>query len=165
MEIRRIPIEAINPAEYNPRKDLQPGDREYDALAASIKEFGYVDPLIWNERTGKLVGGHQRFKILQDLGYQQAEVSVVDLDPQAEKALNLALNRIQGGWDPERLTELLQELMVGGADLGPTGFSEKDIDRLLSEFEPLDLDDESEWEAGAAGEEATCPKCGFQFTP
>ncbi|HEM2239590.1 TPA: ParB N-terminal domain-containing protein, partial [Listeria monocytogenes] len=63
MNIQEIEVSKINPAAYNPRIDLMPGDLEYEKLKKSIEEFGYIDPLIWNERTGNLVGGHQRYKI------------------------------------------------------------------------------------------------------
>ena len=51
MEIRKIPIEQLNPAAYNPRKDLLPGDPEYEKLKRSMQEFGYVEPIVWNKRT------------------------------------------------------------------------------------------------------------------
>jgi len=69
MEIIKIPVERINPAPYNPREELKPCDQEYEKLARSIKEFGYIDPLIWNEQTGNLVGGHQRFNVLLAEGH------------------------------------------------------------------------------------------------
>ena len=56
MEIRRVPAHLLNPAAYNPRKDLQPGDPEYEKLGRSIERFGYVEPIVWNERTGNVVG-------------------------------------------------------------------------------------------------------------
>jgi ParB-like chromosome segregation protein Spo0J len=96
LNLQKIPLEKLNPAAYNPRKDLQPGDAEYEKLLASIEEFGYVDPIIWNKRTGNVVGGHQRLKILIHLGYTEIDVVVVDLDELREKALNVALNKIQG---------------------------------------------------------------------
>ena len=63
--VRTIPISRINPAPYNPRLDLQPGDPDYEKLKRSLDTFGCVEPLVWNQRTGHLVGGHQRFKVLQ----------------------------------------------------------------------------------------------------
>ncbi|MFK4171103.1 hypothetical protein ACI2LM_33205 [Paenibacillus lautus] len=57
MDIRVIPIDQINAAAYNPRVNLQPGDPEYEKLKRSIEEFGYVEPIVWNERTGNMVGG------------------------------------------------------------------------------------------------------------
>ena len=70
MDIRKIPTEKLNPAKYNPRKNLKPGDPEYEKLKRSITEFGYVEPIIWNKRTGNIVGGHQRYKVLLALGIQ-----------------------------------------------------------------------------------------------
>ena len=64
MDIQKIAIDKINHAIYNPRKDLKPGDAEYEKLKRSIEEFGYVEPVIWNEQTGNIVGGHQRAKVL-----------------------------------------------------------------------------------------------------
>lgn len=103
MNIKTIPVHKINPAPYNPRIDLQPGDHEYDSLKQSIEKFGYVDPLIWNERTGHLVGGHQRFKVLMEDKPSEILVSVVSLNDQDEKALNVALNKISGQWDENKL--------------------------------------------------------------
>lgn len=57
MNIQKININQINPAAYNPRVDLKPGDEEYEKLKVSIDTFGYVEPLVWNQRTGNLVGG------------------------------------------------------------------------------------------------------------
>ena len=68
MNIQKISVDKLNPAEYNPRKDLKPGDKEYEKLKRSIEEFGYVEPVIWNQKTGNVVGGHQRLKVLLDLG-------------------------------------------------------------------------------------------------
>jgi ParB-like chromosome segregation protein Spo0J len=60
MNIRIVPIHQINAAAYNPRvDDLQPGDVEYEKLRRSIEEFGYVESIVWNKRTGNMVGSHQ----------------------------------------------------------------------------------------------------------
>ena len=84
MDIQKIPIEKINPAKYNPRKDLKPGDPEYEKLKKSIETFGYVEPIVWNKQTGNIVGGHQRLKILQHQGHTEIECVVVNLDEQRE---------------------------------------------------------------------------------
>jgi len=86
-----------------------------------VDAFGVVEPLVWNRRTGHLVGGHQRLAVLRARGDTHADVSVVDLPPAREKALNLALNRIQGRWDEDRLAELLREL-VELPEIELTGF-------------------------------------------
>ena len=77
--VERKPVAELNPAPYNPRKNLQPGDAEYEKLKRSIQEFGYVDPCIWNKRTGTLVGGHQRLKVMtQEFGVTEVDVVVVE---------------------------------------------------------------------------------------
>jgi DNA modification methylase len=134
MEIKKIPIEKLNPAAYNPRKDLQPGDPEYEKLKRSIQEFGYVEPIVWNKRTGNIVGGHQRYKVLLDMGMSEVDCVVVDLDDAKEKALNLALNKIQGDWDYEKLKDLLQELDTGEIDLELTGFDMDEIEELIAQI-------------------------------
>ncbi|MFB5193087.1 ParB N-terminal domain-containing protein [Alicyclobacillus fastidiosus] len=122
MEIRVIPVSSINPAPYNPRIDLQPGDKDYERLKKSIEQFGFIEPLVWNEQTGNLVGGHQRFKILtNELHLTEVEVSVVDLDETQEKTLNLALNKLEGGWDDDKLRELIAELDAEEYDLDSVG--------------------------------------------
>ena len=84
MIIQKIPIDLINPSAYNPRKDLQPGDQEYEKLKRSMQECGYVEPIVWYKRTGNIVGGHQRYKILMDMGMQEVDCVVVDLDETKE---------------------------------------------------------------------------------
>ncbi len=132
MIIQNVQINKINPAVYNPRVDLKPGDKDYEKLRRSIDMFGYVEPLVWNSRTGNLVGGHQRFKILKEQGVQDVEVSVVDLDLQKEKALNIALNKIQGDWDRDKLGHLLDEMTKwDGFDATITGFDPGEISQAL----------------------------------
>lgn len=134
MRIETVKLENLIPAEYNPRIDLRPGDPEYEKLRRSIEEFGLVEPIVWNQRTGNVVGGHQRLKVLQDLGETRTDVVIVDLDDSRERALNLALNKIEGAWDDFKLKELLEELDTGEFDLSLTGFDESEIEKLMTEF-------------------------------
>lgn len=87
MTIRKIPVSEIEPAKYNPRKDLKPGDPAYEKLKRSMSEFGYVEPIIWNEENGNIVGGHQRYKVLVAEGNSEVECFVVTLSAEKEKAL------------------------------------------------------------------------------
>ena len=134
MDIQKIPAARLNPAAYNPRKDLRPGDREYEKLKRSIAEFGYVEPVIWNCRTGNVVGGHQRLKVLVDMGQTEIDCVVVDLDLRREKALNIALNKIQGDWDEEKLASLIAEFDATDFDVSLTGFEASEVDALLNRF-------------------------------
>lgn len=133
VRIEKKKIDELIPAEYNPRVDLQPGDTEYEKLKRSILEFDLVEPLVWNERTGRLVGGHQRLKVLKELGYEEVEVSIVDLDEEREKALNIALNKVQGDWDKTKLKDLLEELDTGAFDMELTGFDYDELEKLMTE--------------------------------
>lgn len=172
MDLRKIPVSMINLNPYNPRIDLQPGDPEYEKLKRSIEDFGYVEPIVWNEQTGNLVGGHQRFKILvNERGATEIEVSVVNLDETKEKALNLALNKIRGDWDEEKLAQVLEELQ-GELDIALTGFDVEEANKLIEQFtfksdadteftnKELDLADFAEDKF-----ECQCPRCGFVFNP
>lgn len=134
MEIREVPIKKLNPAKYNPRKDLKPDDPEYIQLEKSIKEFGNVDPIIWNEDTGNIVGGHQRFKVLSHglNGNSMLPVSVVNLSEQKEKALNVALNKISGEWDFPKYKDLIAELNIEEFDLDSIGLNQNEYDQLFS---------------------------------
>ena len=135
MDIRRIPISEINPAPYNPRLDLQPGDERYDLLRKGIEEFGLCEPLVWNERTGTLVGGHQRLKILVERGDTEVDVVAVNLPRSKEKALNVSLNKNVGEWDLPKLKDLLAEIDTGEFDMGLTGFTDAAIAELMSQFQ------------------------------
>lgn len=133
LNIQKIATDRIKPAAYNPRKDLKPGDPAYDRLKKAMDSFGLVEPLVWNQRTGNLVGGHQRFKILiEDPAVTEIPVSVVDLDDRDEKALNLALNKHAGEWDFATLADLVQELDAGDLDMEVTGFSAEDLEELAT---------------------------------
>src|SRR5574344_58368 len=133
MQIDKKQISELIPADYNPRKDLKPGDPEYEKLKRSIQQFGYVEPVIWNSRTGCVVGGHQRLKVLQDLGMTEVECVVIDLDLEHEKALNVALNKISGEWDNDLLAHLIADLQGADFDVSLTGFDAVELDELFKE--------------------------------
>lgn len=134
MQIVRKKIRDMDRAAYNPRIDLIPGDTEYENLRRSITTYGMLIPVIWNERTNRVVGGHQRLTVLENEGETETDVSVVDLDETQEKQLNVALNKVEGGWDEEKLAELLVEL---GEDATLTGFTQQEIDSLTNDIDSL----------------------------
>ena len=134
MQIERKKISELNRAAYNPRIDLIPGDTEYENLRRSITTYGMLIPVVWNKRTGNVVGGHQRLTVLENEGETEVDVSVVDLDEMQERQLNVALNKIEGGWDEEKLAALLAEL---GDDAPLTGFTQAEIDSLTNDIDGL----------------------------
>ena len=136
MEFKSININELKPAEYNPRVDLQPGDKEFEKIRKSIEEFGYVDPVIIN-KDGTIIGGHQRYKVLKSIGYSEIQCIVVDVDKDKEKALNIALNKISGDWDKAKLKDLLTELQgIGLAEI--TGFDLAELGMLGIQQEVLE---------------------------
>ena len=130
-ELKVLPISVLKPAEYNPRKKLKPGDREYKKIKDSIEEFGFADPLVVNADM-TIIGGHQRLNVAIDLGYTEVPCAVVDVDKTREKALNIALNKITGEWDEQLLADLLTDLKDSDYDLDYTGFDAPEVDALFS---------------------------------
>lgn len=153
MNIKRIKLADVKPAAYNPRRQLKPGEKEYEALKASISRWSLVEPLVVNLRTGNLVGGHQRYNVLLDLGHTEAEAAVVDLDEKQEKLLNVALNKIKGQWDYSRLEEIFQEYELEEAKV--TGFTGQEIALILAKND--DVEDPAAWHDDEEDEEDEDP--------
>lgn len=164
-----MPIAMLLPADYNPRRI---GDRAMKGLRASLERFGELGGIVYNKRTGRLVGGHQRVKALAAMGVEDAEVRVVDLPIAEEKAANLALNHpgIGGEWDEALLAVVLDEV---NRDL-PTAFEELQLGDIIK-GSGVGMDDYPT-DGGEAGESKTkevdvdgfdlsckCPRCGFEF--
>lgn len=135
-ETVRMPLDLLLPADYNPRRI---SDRAMKGLRASLERFGELGGIVYNKRTGRLVGGHQRVKALAAMGVKDAEVRVVDLPIAEEKAANLALNHpgIGGEWDEALLAVVLAEVE---RDL-PTAYEELQLDDLISEAASDELAD------------------------
>ena len=93
-----------------------------------------MEPVIWNRQTGNVVGGHQRLKVLMDLGQTEIDCVVVDLDLAREKALNIALNKIQGDWDEDKLAAIMADFDAEAFDVSLTGFDANEVDALLNRF-------------------------------
>ena len=163
MEIVKMKLSELNPAEYNPRKALRPGDPAYEKLKASILSFGNVEPIVWNRTTGNVIGGHQRLRVLLDLGVEESEVSVVDLSEVDEKRLNIALNKITGEWDDEKLASLLAEITAGGADVFPTGFDDQELASMFADLSKATAHDDG-FDLTAALERASFVKRGDVWT-
>lgn len=115
VRIETRPLKDLRPAPYNPRRI---SDRAMAGLRASVERFGLVQPIILNERTGHIVGGHQRLKVLEEAGKVAAQVVVVDLPESEERALNVALNNPHiAGEFTEDLHWLLAEIQADEAEL------------------------------------------------
>ena len=141
-ELRVIPVGELKPAEYNPRKKLKPGDKEYEKIKNSIEEFGFADPLVVNKDM-TIIGGHQRLTVGMALGYTEVPCAVVDVDKVREKALNIALNKITGAWDETMLADLLADIQASDFDLGKTGFEPPEIETLFNSVHDKDVKEDN----------------------
>ena len=163
MVIEKKNTADLLPADYNPRKDLKPGDAEYEKLKRSIEQFGYVEPVIWNKTTGRVVGGHQRLKVLIDTGMTEVDCVVVELSEEKEKALNVALNKISGDWDKDKLALLIADLQGADFDVSLTGFEPAEIDALFKDTLKDGVKDD-DFDVGAELEKPTFSKAGDIWT-
>ena len=134
-----VPLSKMNPAPYNPRIKLLPGDPEYDSLEKSMNELGYLDLITWNEATGNIIGGHRRYDIFAANGEKEVDAVIVyEPDLTREKLMNLALNKITGRWDNDVLRNNIQEIQEQ-VDLAIAGFNQEEIDELFRAAEKQDF--------------------------
>ena len=130
----KIQTKKIKLSKYNPRKI---NDDDLKKLMKSIDNFGFVDPIIINLKNNQIIGGHQRFKVIKqnnieelnlvklgDIGWAFPETKLEIKDETQEKALNIALNKIQGEWNNSKLEDVLVELNTNDFDIELTGFDE-----------------------------------------
>ena len=165
MTIEKVRIADLHESEFNPRVALEKGSKEYEMISESIREFGLVEPLVVNRHNMAVIGGHQRLTVLRDNGVEEVECTFInEPDPKREKALCVALNKIKGDWDMEKLEALLKDDEVSAF---PTGFEEDEInlDNLLGESDQeLDIPDEEGAEEKKDKEYTTIIKIGnFSF--
>jgi len=158
MKIEQWDIERVKPYEKNPRRN----DKAVQAVADSIREFGFRQPIVVDD-AGVIVVGHTRYKAALKLGLKTVPVHVAtDLTPQQARAYRLADNRSaqNAEWDIDLLPIELGELRDDGFDLKLVGFSDKELTEYLREFD-TDLEDGDEGDE--AVETIRCPKCGHEF--
>jgi hypothetical protein len=134
MEIDRSEVKK---APYNPRII---SDAERAKLRASVEAHGIVEPLIWNKRTGNLVGGHQRIGILDTLEGSQKyrlRVAMIDVDEKREKELNVVLNNqsAMGRFDMDALEGLLKDPDL---NIHSMGFDSGDVFQMFGDSVILD---------------------------
>jgi len=159
MEIQEIDVSKIKPADYNPRSI---SDEALHGLSKSLEKFGYVEPIVWNKKTGHIVGGHQRLKVLEKT-QKKLKVVVVDISEQDEKALNVSLNNqeISGQWDFDKLGLVLEDIKDFDS------FDELKLDALKLQVDLKNIsvpeDNEEIDEDEIAKTSHSCPSCGFEW--
>lgn len=159
MKWQSLPVEQLCPATYNPRKKLKVGDKEYEKIKNSIKEFGYVEPIIVNfDMT--VIGGHQRLTVLKDLGYKEVQCVVVHIEDENKvKALNIALNKITGAWNEQLLADLIVDLQAANFNTDFTGFEAPEIEQLFSKVHNKEIK-EDDFDVDEALKKPTVTKAG-----
>ena len=142
-------ISELIPASYNPRTISSDA---LGRLTKSLHELGNLQPITWNAKTGRIVGGHQRLKCYMAMGVDVVDVWAVWLDEQKEKTANIALNKLSGEFDLPQLKDLIEELDTGEVDLDITGFGADELANLMEQAPP---EDENKKEEGEK-----CKACG-----
>jgi DNA modification methylase len=127
-EIRKMRLEDLSPAPYNPRSISK---ESMQGLSESLRRFGLVQPIVWNKRSKQIVGGHQRREALMDHGVEEADVLVVDLDDNEERALNITLNNpnIAGEFTAD-LEAMLTQIKLDAPDF----YDATHLDRLMADI-------------------------------
>lgn len=160
MNIRKFKLSDLNPAKYNPRKMLKPGDKEFEKLKNSIQSFGYVELIVVNEANNNtVISGHQRLAVMKHLGETEAECVVVSLGEADEKALNITMNKVTGEWDVKKLAEVMDSLKELDYDLGKTGFDPPEIDELFNQVHDKKVKDD-DFDVEKAAEAAAFVEAG-----
>ncbi|MGA7936476.1 MAG: ParB N-terminal domain-containing protein [Kovacikia sp.] len=130
----------------NPKNPRWMPDQQMEALTASLAEFGTVEPVILNTRTNRIVGGHQRIDAATANDEKTLPTVLVDLEPAEETALNLALNKVKGEWDYEKLAVMLAD--ISPDQLLATGFTEIEQSSLIASFQVDDEEIADEQDSG-----------------
>lgn len=167
-----LKVEDVKPNPKNPRIDLKPGMPLYEKLKDSIEKFEYVDPIIWNKTTGMIVSGHQRLQVMKDLAeakgekFETVDVMQVEMTEAEQNTFMVAVNKITGLWDTEKLKALFEELSE--EDLSYTGYDDFEIKALLEGNDNLEdffYEDENQDAQSFEKKPKTyvCPHCGKEF--
>lgn len=148
MIVKSVKIETVYPYPENPR-EIEEG--QFERLKKSIKEFGFVEPLVVNlrsdpsykdnEKVPTVVGGNMRLRAAKGLGLKEVPIVEVNLTKHKEAILNIGLNRIAGKWDISKLEKMVYELSDKelALDLELTGLENWEL-QLYNPAE--DIDDE-----------------------
>lgn len=133
LTIKKMKIADLNPAKYNPRKELKPGDKEFEKLKNSIEHFGYVELIVVNTANhNTVISGHQRLNVLKYLNVDEIECVTVEMNETEEKALNIAMNKVSGEWNEQLLADLIVDLQSVDFNVDLTGFEAPEVEQLFS---------------------------------
>jgi len=162
LKIVQKPVDKLIPYINNSRTH---SDEQIAQIAASIKEFGWTNPILVDGENG-IIAGHGRLMAARKLGYTEVPtIELKDLTKTQRKAYIIADNKLSlnAGWDDEILRFELGELDAAGFDLELTGFVGDDLTETMfgkdfAQDSPEDFKEVDESEL-----EKKCPRCGFEF--
>ena len=129
LTVEQVQIDKLQPDPANPRRIA---DDELESLTRSLRQFGFVQPVLARREDHVVIGGHQRLVAARRLGWATVPVTWLDVSLEDARVLGLALNKISGSWDDQLLARLLGDLRTSGAaDLSLSGFAEDEVSKLL----------------------------------
>lgn len=158
MQIEMVDPKLLKKAEYNPRIITE---TEMTKLRRSIVEFGFVEPVVVNQFPGRenvIVGGHQRVDAAIAENLIVVPCVNVNLPLPREKLLNLALNRISGVFDDEKLRDVITDLQLTEDGISLSGFDEAEIEKLLK-----NIDSDTNTLLDERPTKFKCPECGYEW--
>jgi DNA modification methylase len=134
LKIEYVSVNVILEDPLNPRKI---SSREFDALVAAIKRFGFAQPVLVRKSNGVIIAGNQRVRAARKLGIRKVPVIYIEITDSDSQLLNIALNKISGEFDADLLSRLFAdlELEYPHIDLSFSGFDQGEIDDLLNSLE------------------------------
>ena len=131
--VEQVAIDQLRPDPANPRRI---SEDELDALERSLRQFGFVQPVLARSEDRLVIGGHQRLVAARRLGLTSVPVTWLDVTVEQARLLGLALNKISGSWDEQLLARLLADLgATPEVDLTLSGFGGDEIGDLLRSLE------------------------------
>src|ERR1035437_5077370 len=154
LAVEEVPIDLLRPDPANPRRI---SEGELDSLERSLRQFGFVQPVLARRQDRVVIGGHQRLVAARRLGLATVPVTYLDLSIEQARLLGVALNKISGSWDEHLLARLLADLQASPeVDLSLSGFGEDEVRELLRRLEAREKAERAEsFDLDAALEEAT----------
>jgi hypothetical protein len=156
-ELKKVRLDSLKVADNNPRTI---NNRHFQGLMNSIRRFGLVEPIVWNSRTERIIGGHQRYRALVEMGVTEATIVSADMTPEEEIAANLTLNNpaIEGEFD-EPVGDLLKNLDANAHDM----FNELNLDSLEKALAKADVPPQRSIELDENDFKTACPCCGHKW--
>ena len=164
MQIVDVDPRTLQPADYNPRKM---SEHDGNNLIRSLKNYGVIENVVVNRRSGNIVSGHMRVQSAIKAGIPAVPVHYIDVDDVTERQINLTMNRTRGEWDDQGVAELLAYLATQDADLSLTGFQDAEIAHLMDGVCDVGLPNvtfkEYDEDVADSVEFHECPSCGHKW--